>query len=195
MASEHTIPISALIDEPDRTNIANNRRALYLDDLDDDADTASQRSISLSSPAASPRESVNVTSYESRRESHPFTISTVSSDHDDDASSYDTHPSSVTSPTPDEEHKLEPEPIPPSVSSATVTNTYPPHQPQSAGRESVTSFATSTSSYSKKARPESMLMTPPTGPLVLGIALVDFNHQVSGTPSYRHVGPYDRDSV
>jgi hypothetical protein len=42
----------------------------------------------------------------------------------------------------------------------------------------VTSLATSSSSYSKKVRPESLLMDPPKGPLVLGIALVDFNHQV-----------------
>jgi hypothetical protein len=42
----------------------------------------------------------------------------------------------------------------------------------------VASFATSTSSYSRKARPESLLMDLPNGPLVLGIALVDFNHQV-----------------
>lgn len=43
--------------------------------------------------------------------------------------------------------------------------------------ESVASFATS-SSTSKKAERESMLLTPLSGPLVLGIALVDFNHIV-----------------
>jgi hypothetical protein len=42
----------------------------------------------------------------------------------------------------------------------------------------VASLATSTSSYSKKVRPESLLIDPPKGPLILGIALVDFNHQV-----------------
>jgi hypothetical protein len=42
----------------------------------------------------------------------------------------------------------------------------------------VASFETTTSSYSKKARPESLLPDPPKGPLVLGVALVDFNHQV-----------------
>ena len=40
------------------------------------------------------------------------------------------------------------------------------------------SFATSTLSNPRKARPESLLMDLPNGPLVLGITLVDFNHQV-----------------
>ena len=142
-----------------------------LDDDDDDADTASARSISLSSPAASPRHSNafpdSSSTREDKRESHPYTISTESSD-PDDRSDY-TAPSSVTSATPSAYAYDAPK--------TAAQATYPP-PPSNVQRESVASFATSASSVSKKARPESMLMQPPTGPLVLGIALVDFNHQV-----------------
>ncbi|KAI0260689.1 transport protein Avl9-domain-containing protein [Gloeopeniophorella convolvens] len=154
-----------------------------LADHDDDADTASQRSISLSSPAASSHHSPTLPPLPeidtSRRQSHPNTISTESSEDPDDASLYDTRASSVTShgepPFDDEtKHAIPPTPLP-----ATLQSTvYPPSQPWSPGRSSVASFATSTSSYSRKARPESMLVDAPKGPLVLGIALVDFNHQV-----------------
>lgn len=44
---------------------------------------------------------------------------------------------------------------------------------------SMTSFS---SSSSRKARPESLLVEAPQGPLVLGIGLVDFNHLVSHSP-------------
>lgn len=56
--------------------------------------------------------------------------------------------------------------------------TYPP-RPAFDPRESRTSVVSisTESSVSKKARPESMLMGP-RGPLVLGLALVDFNHLV-----------------
>ena len=43
----------------------------------------------------------------------------------------------------------------------------------------VASMASVSSSSSKKARPESMLLELPKGPIVPGIALVDFNHLVS----------------
>jgi len=55
-------------------------------------------------------------------------------------------------------------------------NTYPP-MPSKADRESIKSFA-SGSSYARKTRPESLLLEPPDGPIVQGIALVDFNHLV-----------------
>jgi hypothetical protein len=57
--------------------------------------------------------------------------------------------------------------------------TYPPRPPVASrdSRASIMSTA-STSSNSKKARPESLLAGP-QGPLVLGLALVDFNHIVS----------------
>jgi len=149
---------------------------------DDDTDSASQQSISFtSSPAASPHDSpkfpifaVNDTS---RRRSHPHTILTESSEDPDDSYSgrSNGHASSVAS---HGEHSLDEQAkqVPPTpLTAALQNNMYPPLSPQ---RSSVASFATSTSSYSKKARPESLLMDPSNGPLVLGIALVDFNHQV-----------------
>lgn len=73
-------------------------------------------------------------------------------------------------------------------------NTYPPpaigvslvnHHHDS--RDSMASYAssvasmetTASGSYSKKVRPESLLLQQTKGPLVCGIALVDFNHLVS----------------
>jgi hypothetical protein len=57
--------------------------------------------------------------------------------------------------------------------------TYPPTMPSQSNseRESMISVA-SGSSNSRKMRPESTLLQPPDGPIVLGIALVDFNHLV-----------------
>ncbi|KAI0073472.1 hypothetical protein K474DRAFT_196478 [Panus rudis PR-1116 ss-1] len=71
-----------------------------------------------------------------------------------------------------------PPPVPPIPSSMS----YPPPPiqqpvapPGTADAESVTSLS---SSYSKKARPESLLVNLPSGRLVVGLALVDFNHLV-----------------
>ncbi|KAF5380691.1 hypothetical protein D9757_007039 [Collybiopsis confluens] len=103
----------------------------------DDGDTASQKSISLSSsPAISARNSLQHL--------------------DTDESSFTSSPVSKESPA---------LPLPP---------TYPPRR-QSDSVSVAESFA---SGSSKKARPESILLQPPPGKLVLGIALVDFNHLV-----------------
>jgi hypothetical protein len=149
---------------------------------DDDTDSASQQSISFtSSPAASPHESpkfpVFAVNEASHRRPHPHTISTESSDDPDDSNSgrFSGPTSSVAShgePSLDEQAKQVP---PTPLTAALRNNVYPPLSPR---RSSVASFATSTSSYSRKARPESLLMDPSNGPLFLGIALVDFNHQV-----------------
>jgi hypothetical protein len=70
---------------------------------------------------------------------------------------------------------------------AAMLATYPPAPVQNRGMgattpradaESVTSFASGSTTYSRKARPESTLVHPRNGTLVLGIALVDFNHLV-----------------
>lgn len=151
---------------------------------DDDTDTASQHSISFSSsPAASPRDStfpeLSVADT-SRRRSHPYTASTESSGYDD-TSLYNERASSVTShgePLLDGPAKAAAAVPPTPLTAALQYNVYPPAQIQSPGHSSVASFETSTSSYSKKARPESLLPDLPKGPLVLGVALVDFNHQV-----------------
>ena len=134
-----------------------------------------------------------------KHESHSYTLDTDFSSEADDASlymrdhdhgdAYDAIGSPVTSAAPSvfEESKMSPLSSPvvddDDLKTATLP-TYPPlplHDigtPRSRGdSESVTSFA-SGSSYSKKARPESTLLGPHTGPLVLGIALVDFNHLV-----------------
>jgi hypothetical protein len=145
---------------------------------DDDTDTASQHSISFtSSSAASPHGSPNVPEFAlndiSRRQSKPHTTSTKSSGDPDDTSLYNA--SSIIS---HGEHSLDEnaKEIPPTPLTAALRNSvYPPSSP---ARSSVASFATSNSSYSRKARPESLLMEPSNGPLVLGIALVEFNHQV-----------------
>ena len=156
---------------------------------DDDTDTASQHSISFTSPAAStstsPHHSPQLPTFSttgaSRRQSRPYTISTEDSDGPDVASPLTGHNSSFTSrgeSTLDHDggaKQVPPTPLP----AALERNSYPPAQPWSPGRSSVASLATSsTSSYSKKVRPESLLIDPPMGPLILGIALVDFNHQV-----------------
>ena len=65
----------------------------------------------------------------------------------------------------------------PPPSSSKVSYPPPPVQKPDP-RESVASFASGSTTYSKKARPESMLVKH-QGPLILGIALVDFNHLVS----------------
>jgi len=152
-----------------------------LADHDDDADTASQHSISFSSsPAASPRDStfpeLSVADASHRRP-HPYIVS-VESSGPDDTNLYNGRSSSAT---PHGEHSLDgpTTAVPPTpLTAALKNNVYPPSQIQSPGHSSVASFETTASSYSKKARPESLLPDPPKGPLVLGVALVDFNHQV-----------------
>lgn len=110
-----------------------------------------------------------------RRESHPYTLDTDFSSEADDVSMYTheepegIHESPTTSAAPsvyEEPKELPSVPLP----------TYPPFPARTDDTVSIASFA---SGSSKKARPESMLMTVPDGPLVLGIALVDFNHLVS----------------
>ncbi|KAF7314639.1 UDENN domain-containing protein [Mycena kentingensis (nom. inval.)] len=131
---------------------------------DDDADTASQRSISLSSPAASPRNSL------SNRASHPYTLDTDLSSEPDDASSLYTHDVPLDSPN----TSVAPSVIDEPTSKDGLVPTYPPSPP----RDDAASIASAASTSSRKARPESMIVLPGDQPLILGIALVDFNHIV-----------------
>ncbi|KAF8895583.1 transport protein Avl9-domain-containing protein [Infundibulicybe gibba] len=159
---------------------------LRFDTDDDDADTASQRSISLSSPATSARNST-LSQHESpfgeptsflKRESHPYTVGTDGSSDADNLSMY-THetgiqesPSTSAEPSLYEQAKeVKPTPLP----------TYPP---PSLNRGDNVSISSHTSSSSRKARPESLLLIPPDSPIVLGIALVDFNHLVGPRIEY-----------
>ncbi|PSR70819.1 hypothetical protein PHLCEN_2v13260 [Hermanssonia centrifuga] len=207
-----------------------------------DGDTASQRSISLSSPPRSPRESAHLDDIElgvpehsdslvtpvalvrqglSNRDSHPYTLDTdFSSEHDgDDRSSFmrrlDDGESPVSSLAPslhekdkdnaigneevvdltEEEVKIRTrDSIRASVASFVSTTSYPPPPIQTPDpRKSIASFA-SGSSYSKKVRPESMLVTH-KGPLVLGIALVDFNHLVGPTIEFSRGDIFDDEEI
>lgn len=141
---------------------------------DDDGDTASQRSISLSSPADSVLQSLA----RPTPISPPYSEFNFESDHDEHSlytSELDVD-TAATSAVPSEYSQKSAVDDTTVISPSPVT-TYPPPSIGITDRDSVASFAT-TSSYSKKARPESTLLTLPKGPLVLGIALVDFNHIV-----------------
>jgi hypothetical protein len=146
------------------------RSHLSLDIDDDDGDTASQRSISLSSPDDSIRNSLTrPTPVSPTPISPPYSEFNFGSD---DHSLYDTElETAAISAIPSEYSQKS------AVGDTPVVTTYPPPSIGITDRDSIASFGTS-SSYSKKARPESTLLTLPKGPLVLGIALVDFNHLV-----------------
>lgn len=143
---------------------------------DDDGDTASQRSISLSSPAVSPRNSVQDPSKHSdtfsNRASNPYTLDTDLSSEPDDSSMYTREMGPPESPNTS---------AAPSVYEESKDNTIPTYPP-SPPRGDTESIASVASGSSRKARPESMLVLPGDSPLVLGIALVDFNHLVSIIP-------------
>ncbi|KAI0632312.1 transport protein Avl9-domain-containing protein [Trametes polyzona] len=174
-----------------------------------DGDTASAKSIALSSPPRSPRDSTAlgvpekqepaITPVSLVRQSLSLaglskrdTLGTdASSELDPDgddrsffARKYDEgeSPLSSVAPSVHEADKIvsSPPPLPPSLPpSATLSS-----RPSSAGvrlksdTESILSTGSASTSYSKKARPESLLVQAPQGALVLGIALVDFNHLV-----------------
>ncbi|KAF6747422.1 transport protein Avl9-domain-containing protein [Ephemerocybe angulata] len=137
-------------------------------------DTASQKSISLSSPPASPRMSLMsdpdprqsfATSRSSGSYSYRRSSTTYGGLEDDEPAFYnrtENVSASTNSPT------------------ATALPTYPPPRIQD-DTASIASFA---STSPKKARPESLLMTLPVGQLVLGVALVDFNHLVGPRIEY-----------
>ncbi|KAJ7432406.1 transport protein Avl9-domain-containing protein [Mycena latifolia] len=147
---------------------------------DDDGDTASQRSISLSSPAVSPRNSIQNSSHRSdtisNRASNPYTLDTDVSSEPDDSSMYTREmglpesPNTSAAPSVYEEPKEKDHTMP----------TYPPSPP----RDDTASIASVASGSSRKARPESVLVLPSDRPLVLGIALVDFNHLVGPRIEY-----------
>lgn len=171
--------MATFLPEPSPAPLHDIHRFLNQENDDDDADTASQRSISLSSPPSSPRQPAlsdlahhRDSGSFSKRESHPYTVDTeFGSDADNNSmfnhgiDAQETPNSSATPSVYDEPKEVD---LP----------TYPPSLPRD-DRASVSSFASSfASGSSRKARPESLLVTLPNGPIVLGIALVDFNHLV-----------------
>ena len=130
---------------------------------DEDADTASQRSISLSSPSHSQRHSLTSDPRQSfaTQSSDEYSVGDArNSVSEDDNLSLHLEERQATSMSPPPEFK----PV-----------TYPPSPPNRDDAMSVSSFA---STSSRKARPESLLITPTNDPLILGVALVDFNHLV-----------------
>jgi hypothetical protein len=142
---------------------------------DADAETASQRSIPLSSPPRSPHAVTTPLRAQEffRRDSQVDSIEIdFGSETDDSHSELDARRAgSITSAAP----SAVSQPELPKIQTHVVSVTYPP---SSSDTTDVDSFTSAASTYSRKARPESMLLQPPHGPLVLGIALVDFNHLV-----------------
>ena len=148
---------------------------------DDDGDTASQRSIPLSSPRVSPRNSLlddttlhpSLSNPFSRRISHAATLDTDLSSEADAASLYT--------------HETGPHETPTTSAASSVYEEYkdvrdgqlPTYPPTPLHRESSLSLSSFASASSRKTRPESLIVPEPTGPLILGIALVDFNHLVA----------------
>ncbi|KAH9480710.1 Late secretory pathway protein avl9 [Psilocybe cubensis] len=152
---------------------------------DEDADTASQRSISLSSPPRSrqnsimsdPRQSFatqSSDSHHSHRESNPFSEQFKNLETPDSSAA----PSVLSE---DDHDTREFKPV-----------TYPPSPPNRDDAISVSSFA---STSSRKARPESLLINPTTEPLILGVALVDFNHLVGPRIEYSIGDIFEDDEV
>lgn len=151
---------------------------------EESADTASQESVPLSSSPPSKRNSF------SGKESDPRQSFATRSSED-----YSSYQASVTSGSPRAKPwsplsrrlaDLAEVTTPPIVGMSSVASrefkpvTYPPkRQPDDA--MSISSFA---STSSRKARPESLLIHPTTEPLVLGVALVDFNHLVYKLPHF-----------
>ncbi|KAJ7851670.1 transport protein Avl9-domain-containing protein [Mycena olivaceomarginata] len=151
---------------------------------DDDGDTASQRSISLSSPAVSPRNSVqNPSNHFDHRASHPYTLDTDMSSEPDDSSMYTHEMGAPESPNTS---------AAPSVFEEPKETSLPTYPPSRGDTESIASVA---SNSSRKARPESMIVLAGDRPLVLGIALVDFNHLVGPRIEYSRGDVFDDEEV
>ena len=152
------------------------------DVLSDDNETASQRSISLSSPPTSPKqETESLASLPLSPASPEAFVRAFELDTEQDTLEPDPPSAYSPDPTTSQWNQQPVQALTPAIESAFVgqpPHMYPPTPVGVRGdSESVASFATG-SSTSKKAQRESMLLSPLDGPLVLGIALVDFNHLV-----------------
>ena len=150
---------SRILPPPSPTN--SEPRSVSRESDDEDADTASQLSIPLSSPPRSRRSST--ASHDPRQ-----SFASSGSSNRDSSSVRDgvgrhvvETPQTSVSPT--------------SISDAPKEFKYPPTPPNRDDTLSISSFA---STSSRKARPESLIIAPTNDPLVLGVALVDFNHLV-----------------
>ncbi|PPR06316.1 hypothetical protein CVT24_001028 [Panaeolus cyanescens] len=178
-------------------------------DDDDDGDTASQRSISLSSPPLSPRDSF------SSDPRHSFaTQSSQTSVSHRESKGFDEYEDQDDIGTNSSRGYVESTDIPVGVGvaasaglaaavAAVAVNeqrdsrdlkpvTYPPTPPNRDDTMSISSFA---STSSRKARPESLLITPSSDPIVLGVALVDFNHLVGPRIEFSKGDIFDDEEV
>ena len=165
---------------PSKNSVTENPNPFADDDDNffDDNDTASQRSISLSSPPTSPKPEADILKSISISPTSPKPFGAfdrVDTLESDSASAYS--PDTAAS----QRNQQLIQPLTSAIESAFAgqsSNVYPPASIGVRGdTESIASFATG-SSTSRKAERESMLLAPSNGPLVLGIALVDFNHVV-----------------
>ncbi|KAG5645998.1 hypothetical protein DXG03_004600 [Asterophora parasitica] len=183
--------MASFLPEPSPALVTDIHQFMSHETDDDDADTASQRSISLSSPNTSPRHSAlnnlalqndfrNSGSF-SKRESHPYTVDTEFGSDIDNSSMFSREtPDSSAAPSVYDEFKDVDLP------------TYPPFMPSRDDRASVSSFA---SGSSRKTRPESLLVNLPNGPIVHGVALVDFNHLIGPRIEYHQGEIFENDEV
>ncbi|KAF8799370.1 hypothetical protein BYT27DRAFT_7201608 [Phlegmacium glaucopus] len=135
---------------------------------DEDADTASQLSIPLSSPPRSRRNST--ASHDPRQSFATHSSGSYSNSLRDDVSHRGTTPETSASPSSTFD-----------VPREFKSPTYPPTPPNRDDTISISSFA---STSSRKARPESLIIAPTNDPLILGVALVDFNHLVGPRIEY-----------
>lgn len=145
---------------------------------DETADTASQKSVSLSSPSHSKRNS-RASNFDPRQSISTQSSEGYNSDRVLSISSKLGSPGSILSRRMGGEGVAAAIPVVGRLpSDGTPVKfklaTYPP-KPQADDTVSISSFA---STSSRKARPESLLIQPTTEPLILGVALVDFNHLV-----------------
>ncbi|KAG6812310.1 hypothetical protein H0H92_003483 [Tricholoma furcatifolium] len=177
--------MSSFLPEPSPAPVHDIHSFLSNDTDDDDADTASQRSISLSSPSGSTRNSMmdeyatqgKFSDQFSRRESQPYTVDTGFESEDSRSvfsrsNAHDDTPDSSAAPSVYEESKnYDDIPIP----------TYPPTMSRGDDRASMSSTA---SASSRKTRPESLLVELSNGPIIHGVALVDFNHLIGPRIEY-----------
>ena len=166
-----------------RNSVADNPNPLADDDdFYDDNDTASQRSISLSSPSPSPGPvPESFTSPPMSPASPEAFVRAFELDAEQDSLEPDL-PSAYSPDVATLRWNQPPvQALTPAIESAFVgqsSHMYPPTPADTHGdTDSLASFATG-SSTSKKVQRESLLLSPPDGSLVLGIALVDFNHIV-----------------
>ncbi|KDR83014.1 hypothetical protein GALMADRAFT_238770 [Galerina marginata CBS 339.88] len=159
---------------------------------DEDADTASQLSISLSSPPRSRQNSIMSDPRQS------FATQSSGSTSNRESNAFSDFRSEMDGPSSFAHHGLRETPASSAPSSVIDEPrefkpvTYPPSPPSRDDAVSISSFA---STSSRKARPESLLINPTNDPLVLGVALVDFNHLVGPRIEYSRGDIFEDEEV